>query len=584
MKQSASCFVLFRKQRNRLAYGGLAIVLAATIVARAQQPAAPCEASVQSSPFIPVDNWIYPAVLRLYGLGYVDSAFLGMRPWTRVNVLEFLDEADAKLATAKKDATTDEAQQIIASLRSELQLDAKACGEPLARVESIYTAVRGISGTPLRDSFHLGSTIVNDYGRPYENGANSFTGASGYATKGPFVVYLRGEFESAPSATGYSNTLAQYLSGSVDQITYMNPVTGKPYYQAAIPQGPIDSVTQGRIQEAYISAQVMNHTISFGKQDEWLGPARGASMAYSNNADNIYALHINRIEPLSIPFLSRLTGPFRYEFLVGPTKGHNAPLDPWMHVEKISLKPTPNLELGFERTAIWGGKGHTPITLHSFFKSFLSLSAPQANQKFSRDDPGARFGSFDFSYRLPFAQRSLTLYTDGEVHDDMSPIDAPRRASWHPGLYLARVPGVPKLDLRVEAAYTDPPITNSHNGQFMYWEGVQKSGYTNNGQIFGDWVGREGKAGQIWATYHLSGNEWIEASWRHHKNAKDFIQYGTTLNDLDLQMVKRIKHEFEINASFKLEHWKAPIYLPGTQTVTSTTVQLTWFPQRKVTF
>ena len=26
---------------------------------------------------------------------------------------------------------------------------------------------RGISGTPLRDSFHLGSTIINDYGRPY---------------------------------------------------------------------------------------------------------------------------------------------------------------------------------------------------------------------------------------------------------------------------------------------------------------------------------------------------------------------------------------------------------------------------------
>lgn len=584
MKQSGSWFVLFRKQRNRLAYGGLAIALAATIVARAQQPAPPCEASVQSSPFIPVDSWIYPAVLRLYGLGYVDSAFLGMRPWTRVNVLEFLDEADAKLVNAKKDATTDEAQQIIASLRRELQLDAKACGDPLARVESTYTAVRGISGTPLRDSFHLGSTIVNDYGRPYENGANSFTGASGYATKGRFVVYLRGEFESAPSATGYSSTLAQYLSGSVDQITYMNPVTGKPYYQAAIPQGPIGSVTQGRIQEAYVSAQVMNHTISFGKQDEWLGPARGASMAYSNNADNIYALHIDRIEPLSIPFLSRLTGPFRYEFIVGPTKGHNAPLDPWMHVEKLSLKPTPNLEFGFERTAIWGGKGHTPITLHSFFKSFFSLSAPQQDEKNSRTDPGARFGSFDFSYRLPFAQRSLTLYTDGEVHDDMSPIDAPRRASWHPGLYLSHVPGIPKLDLRVEAAYTDPPITNSHNGQFMYWEYVQKSGYTNNGQIFGDWVGREGKAGQIWATYHLSGNEWIEASWRHHKNAKDFIQYGTTLNDLDLQMVKRIKHDFEINASFKLEHWKAPIYLPGTQTVTSTTVQLTWFPQRKVTF
>ena len=35
-------------------------------------------------------------------------------------------------------------------------------------------------------------------------------------------------------------------------------------------------------------------------------------------------------------------------------------------------------------------------------------------------------------------------------------------------------------------------------------------GYTNNGQLFGDWIGREDKGGQGWITYHLSGNEWIQ--------------------------------------------------------------------------
>ena len=34
------------------------------------------------------------------------------------------------------------------------------------RLESAYSTVRAISGTPLRDSYHLGSTIINDYGRP----------------------------------------------------------------------------------------------------------------------------------------------------------------------------------------------------------------------------------------------------------------------------------------------------------------------------------------------------------------------------------------------------------------------------------
>jgi hypothetical protein len=449
----------------------------------------------------------------------------------------------------------------------------------------VYSVARGISGTPLRDSYHLGSTIINDYGRPYQNGFNNYSGASGYASAGRFLLYARGEFQEAPSAAGYSATLSNALA-ALDGTTYFfNSTKPIPYnQQATIPAGPIGTATNGRIVEAYVSAQLLNHVVSFGKQDEWLGPGQGGAMAYSNNAENIYAFKINRIEPLRVPLLSRLTGPFRYEFLVGSLKGHTYPNDPWVHVEKISFRPTENLEFGFERTAIWGGKGHAPITVHSFLKSFFSLSAPNSAVKTSRDDPGARFGAFDFSYRLPFVRNWLTLYTDSEVHDDVSPIDAPRRASWRPGLYLSHVPGIPKLDLRAEAVSTDPPIKNSRGGQFMYWESIQKQGYTNKGVLFGDWIGREDKGGQGWITYHLSGNEWVQVGVRNQKAAKDFIPGGTTLNDINFQVVKRIGKDFEINGNFALEHWKAPIYLPGQQTVTTTNIQLTWFPKRKVSF
>jgi hypothetical protein len=142
----------------------------------------------------------------------------------------------------------------------------------------------------------------------------------------------------------------------------------------------------------------------------------------------------------------------------------------------------------------------------------------------------------------------------------------------------------------VEVAWTDPPVKTSSGGHFMYWESVQKQGYTNKGQLFGDWVGREDKGGQAWVTYHLSGNEWVQVNARHQKAAKDFIetsqtaQFGTTLNDIGVQVVKRIRPDLEVNGSFNFEHYKAPIYLPGEQTVTTTNVQLTWYPKRKVSF
>ncbi len=164
--------------------------------------------------------------------------------------------------------------------------------------------------------------------------------------------------------------------------------------------GPIASTANGRVMEAYVSAHLLNHEISFGKQDDWLGPGLGGGMAYSNNAENIYSFRINRVEPLHIPLLSRLTGPFRYDFLVGKLRGHTYmpnpanpggtnpnlpnvinPGDPWVHIEKISFRPTENLEFGFERTVIWGGKGHAPITLRTFLKSFISLSSPGGNDQ-----------------------------------------------------------------------------------------------------------------------------------------------------------------------------------------------------------
>ncbi len=570
-----------------------------------------CEPGQLGSPFIPVDSWIYPEILRLYSMGYIDNIFLGIRPWTRALVSQMLDEAAPRISDAegRGDPTAQQAQEIYNAINYELLPDVEGPCLALkgkARITSVYSVARAISGTPLRDSFHLGSTIINDYGRPYENGFNNYSGISGYATAGRFAVYVRSEFQGAPSAAGYPTALAQTLSND-DGLSFLNPATNTPYNQPTIPLGPIATATQGRVVEAYASVQVLNHVISFGKVDDWLSPAEGASMAYSNNAEDIYAFHIDRIEPLYIPLLSRLTGPFRYEFLVGSLRGHTLmpnpacdaacqassepavpnvinPGDPWVHVEQLSFKPTPNVEFGFERTVIFGGEGHSPVTLHTFLRSFFSFASPSGTTKFGFNDPGARFGSFQASYRLPFMRHWLTFYTDSEVHDDVSPIDAPRRAAWRPGLYLSHVPGIPRLDLRVEGAMTDPSVSTSQGGTFMYWETMERQGYTNQGQIFGDWIGREDKGGQAWITYHLSGDEWIQANWRRQKAAKDFIPDGTTLDDFGVQVVKRIGKDIAINGNFTYENWRAPVYKPGQQTVTTTDIQLTWYPQRKISF
>lgn len=72
-----------------------------------------CEGSVSGSVDFPVDSWIYPAMLRLYSMGYVDAMFVGMRPWTRASVARMLEDANDRILDAEEseDATAAQAQQ-----------------------------------------------------------------------------------------------------------------------------------------------------------------------------------------------------------------------------------------------------------------------------------------------------------------------------------------------------------------------------------------------------------------------------------------------------------------------------------------
>src|SRR6202021_2635409 len=136
-----------------------------------------CEPPQLGSPYIPVGSWVYPAVWRLYALGYLDTVYLGMRPYTRASLQHMLEQTEAHIQDGDPSSAGDEAQGIYESLSHELQLDEQGpCGahKGNTRLESIYSIERGISGTPLRDSFHLGSTIINDYARPYQAGFNDY--------------------------------------------------------------------------------------------------------------------------------------------------------------------------------------------------------------------------------------------------------------------------------------------------------------------------------------------------------------------------------------------------------------------------
>jgi hypothetical protein len=432
------------------------------------------------------------------------------------------------------------------------------------RLESVYANLTGIDGTPLNDSYHFGQTIVNNNGRPYQEGFNSWDGFSAYATAGRFTVYVRGEYQHAPSAPAYSLPVREVIA-AVDN----NPL---------LPATPVPTTNQFRLLDTYVSANVANWDLTFGKQSLWWGPGEDSALLFSDNAAPIYMARASRIAPFRLPWIFRWLGPMKWDLFYGQLSGNQYPPRPMIHGEKISFKPTDNLELGFSRTTEFGGVGRA-LTAGAIINSYFCFSSSVGYNP--SQNPGKRTGGFDFNYKVPYVRKWLTVYAEALSADDPSPLAAPRRAAVNSGIYMPRLPGVPKLDLRVEAGYTNTPAADPRpiGGEFVYWEQFYHDLYTNDGNLIGSWIGRQGQGIQAQSTYWFSPRNSLQFGYRHAKVASDFIPGGETLNDGSVKFDWWIRHDVSVSAFVQYEKWLAPILTPTAQTNWTSSVEVTFWPR-----
>jgi hypothetical protein len=520
------------------------------------------------STYVPLDSWVYAALERLIAAGYIRNQFLGLRPWTRTSIANMLAEAENRIADTNE---SPELKAIVGSLQAEFADESKLgldFDNQAINLETVYTRSTYISGTPVNDSYHFGQTIINDFGRPYQQGWNQIVGFSARAEQGRFSYYFRGEYEHAPDAPAYSLPVRQVIAQA--DLTPLQPAV-------AVPE-----TNTFRVLDAYAGMTLWSNFISAGKQTMYWGPDQGGAMIMSDNSVPFYVARLDRVTPFKLPWVLKYLGSFRYDAFFGQLVNHRFPSRAYMHGEKISVKPTENLELGFSRTAVFAGEGLSPLTFGVFWKSLTSTTSSTTPGADPRLSPGARHGQFDFSYRVPFVRKWVTVYSDALVHDDVSPIDAPRRAAWNPGIYISHFPKMAKLDLHLEGVNTDPPIRTSNGGKFFYYESNYRDLYINGGYaevpargaLMGSWIGREGKGVQAWSTYWINPMSTVQFGYRHAKVAKDFIPGGETFNDYSVQAKIRLKPELELSSLLQYERWNIPVFAADQQSNFTTSVQL----------
>jgi hypothetical protein len=518
-----------------------------------------------ASPYVPLDSWIYPAVERLAALGYLDMAYMGIRPWTRMECARMLEDAGDRIADADSSAAPAKIYRELSQEFSEENARLGGARNLGTEIESVYTRVTKISGRSLRDSYHFGETIVNDFGRPFSEGWNNVTGASARAVAGPFAFYLRGEYQYAPAAASDSPAALQAI-GSAD---FTHAVSN------AVPE-----VNRLDILEGSISFNFHNTQVSFGKQSLWLGPSQTGSWLMSNNAEPMLMLKVDSVAPFSIPLLSRLLGGARSEYFIGQLAGHqfefNRPVllgpggirpQPYLDGAKISFKPTSNFEFGMGFTAQFVGPG-LPFTWGNFLRTFYSHTVSGLN-------PGKRISSADFSYRVPHLRDWLTVYGDSLVVDEYSPLGS-TRASVNPGIYMPQLPKVRQMDLRAE--WIHETTTKEFPPGFVYFNVDRfRSGYTNDGQLLANWIGRAGRGGQGWLSYHFTPRSSLQFGYRLQEVSPKFIK-GGRLVDYSVSGNWMLSTMLAFSGSVQREQWRFPILSASRQSDVAASFQFTFLP------
>jgi membrane-associated phospholipid phosphatase len=340
------------------------------------------------STYVPLDSWIYPAMDRLISRGYIPSAYMGIRPWTRMSCAHMLAalEEDADYALPFPADIADTVKYLQVEFADELSAWE---GKPVEEIQlsSIYTRTMGIAGQPLNDN-NLGQTLVNEYGRQYQEGFNNYTGFTARAEDGRFAFYVGGEYQYAPSAPAYPLETRLVLAA----------VNHDPLQ----PGVPFPTTSRFRLLDTYVTVRLLGQDISVGKQSLDWGPTRTGSMAISNNAEPFWMLRTSRSEPYWVPGVSRVLGPIRASNFFGQLSGHvEFPQGPYMYGNKLSFKPLAavsipvgrhnsihpfkGLEIGASRTVIFAGQNHVPLTFGSFWNSFTSFASVPIDVKFSRN-------------------------------------------------------------------------------------------------------------------------------------------------------------------------------------------------------
>jgi hypothetical protein len=172
----------------------------------------------------------------------------------------------------------------------------------------------------------------------------------------------------------------------------------------------------------------------------------------------------------------------------------------------------------------------------------------------------------------------LTFYGEAMSEDQPSPIPYMSQSIFQGGLYFAKIPRIPKIDLRLEGGSTSAVGYNVEPAGYFYWNAQYVNGYTNNGGFIGSWLGRAAQGEAIRTNYWLSGKSKIGLELRHRKVDRQFLPQGGSQNDVAVNADIFSGPGFRFSGNVQYERWQIPMLATNRQSNVAASFEFGFWP------
>lgn len=418
---------------------------------------APASATVLSSTNIPLDSPIYSYLDMLAGFGLITSDIKGIKPFSKAEAARLLLEAEQRLGKAGDEPAF--AAQLVSRIRELIPREATLRQFPEKKPPLVD--YNPISSLRLRYVYLDGAP--RNYERQVHDPGNDgvFGIGSGLRPKNPYPspVTQRGS-EGTPLAENNNGTVYRHGHNGELRWAFEGYVSDKAagLLEPVIGYSHADSDVSLKLNRGYLKLGGDWLELEAGKDENWLGLGYRGAITLTSNAENFTLVKLSSPEPFMVPYI----GAMKYA-LIG-SRFENSITDgverqPWFYALKLSVKPTDNLEIGFNLGRQVGGPG-VKNGLGDTLRGLIGGTGA---------DNSNGLAGFEARYRIPWL-RNTELY--GEFSGEDTASFWPIVESYLAGFYIPRLTADGRNDLRFEFF---------QGNQILYTNGTFPGGYIYKG-------------------------------------------------------------------------------------------------------